>query len=201
MLVQCRFYFSINYCIITNDCLKYSFFPSTSNDWFSLDINIRNSESILPFKSRLLSFICPVQNNIYNIFDPEGLKFLTWLRVGLSHLNAHTFHHNFQEFLNPLCSCSLETEDTAHYLLHCLHFSNQRIDLMNSVNSVVQNFELMSENNKTDLLLFCDSRFDENENKVILETTLAFIKKVWKIYWISIWIICFNSCFCPILNL
>ena len=33
---------------------KYSFFPSTLNDWFSLDINIRNSELILLFKSRLL---------------------------------------------------------------------------------------------------------------------------------------------------
>ena len=53
------------------------FFRSTLNDWFSLDINIRNSESISLFKSRLLSFIRPVQNNIYNIFDPEGLKFLT----------------------------------------------------------------------------------------------------------------------------
>ena len=48
---------------------------------------------------------------------------------------------------------------------------------MNSVNSVVQNFEFMSENNKKDLLLFGDSRFDENKNKVILEATLTFIKK------------------------
>ena len=59
------------------DCFKDSFFPSTSNDWFSLDINIRNSELISLFKSRLLSFIPAVQNNIYNIFDPEGLKLLT----------------------------------------------------------------------------------------------------------------------------
>ena len=43
---------------------------------------------------------------------------------------------------------------------------------MNSVNSVVQNFEFMSENNK-----FGDPRFDENKNKVILEATLTFIKK------------------------
>ena len=124
------------------------------------------------FKSRLLSFIRPVQNNIYNIFDPEGLKFLTRLRVGLNSLNAHRFHHNFQECLNPICSCSLEIEDTTHYLLHCRYFSNQRTDLMNSVNSVVQNFVLISENNK-----FGDPRFDENKNKVILEATLTFMKK------------------------
>ena len=43
-------------------------------------------------------------------------------------------------------------------------------------NSVVQHFELMSENNKKDLLLFGDSRFDENKNKVILEATLTLIK-------------------------
>ena len=91
------------------DCFKYSFFPSTLNDWFSLDIDIRNSDSISLFKSRLLSFIRPVQNKIYNIFDPEGLKFLIRLRVGLSHLNAHRFRHNFQDYLNLLCSCSYPT--------------------------------------------------------------------------------------------
>ena len=47
---------------------------------------------------------------------------------------------------------------------------------MNSVNSVVQNFEFMSENNKKDLILFGDSRFDEKK-KVILEATPTFIKK------------------------
>ena len=31
------------------DCFKNSFYPSTLNDWFSLDINIRNSESISLF--------------------------------------------------------------------------------------------------------------------------------------------------------
>ena len=69
---------------------------------------------------------------------------------------------------------------------------------MNSVNSVVQNFEFMSENNKKDLLLFGDSRFDENKNKVILEVTLSFIKKSERF---SNMLIYFNVCFCPILNL
>ena len=47
---------------------------------------------------------------------------------------------------------------------------------MNSVNSVVQNFEFMSEISKKDLLLLGDPRFDENKNNVILEATLTFIK-------------------------
>ena len=61
--------------------------------------------------------------------------------------------------------------------MHRRYFSNQPTDLMNSVNSVVQKFEFISENNKKDLLLFGDSRFDENKNKIILEVTITFIKK------------------------
>ena len=60
------------------------FFPSTLNDWFNFDLNIRNSESTPTFK---VSCFFLVQTNIYNIFDPKGLTFLTHLRLGLSHLN------------------------------------------------------------------------------------------------------------------
>ena len=104
------------------DCLKYSFFPSTLNYWFNLDFKIRNSDSISIFKSRLLFFFHPVQTNIYNIFEPKGLTFLTRLRSGLIHPNQHRFRHNFHDCLNPLWSCSLEIKDTSHYLLHCFHF-------------------------------------------------------------------------------
>ena len=135
------------------DCFKHSFFPSTLNDWFNLGINIRNSESISSFKCRLLSFIRPFQNGIYNIFDPKGLKLLTRLRLGHSHLNAHRFRHNFQDCLNSLCSCSLEPEDTSHCLLHCYHFSNHCADLMNSVKSVCDSFDSMSDNVKKNVLV------------------------------------------------
>ena len=69
------------------DCFKYSFFLSTLNDWFNLDDHIRNAESISIFKSKLLSFICPVQSNIYSIFDAKRLNTLTQLRLGFSHLD------------------------------------------------------------------------------------------------------------------
>ena len=128
------------------NCFKHPFFPSAPNNRFNLDINIRNSESITLFKCRLLSFISPVQNSIYNIFDPKEFKFLTRLRLGLSHLNALRFRHNFQDCLNPLCFCSLETEDTSHYLLHCHHFSNHRAHLLNSGKYVCDNFESISDN-------------------------------------------------------
>ena len=47
------------------DCFKNSFFPSTPNNWHKLDETIRPSESISIFKSRLLSFIRPLESNVY----------------------------------------------------------------------------------------------------------------------------------------
>ena len=162
------------YC--RTDCFKYSFFPSTLKDWFNLDASIRNSESIVIFKSRLLSLIHPSQSNVYNIFDPIGLKLLTHLRLNFSHLNEPKFRHNFQDCLNPLCLCGLEIEDTIHYLLHCQYFFEYRINLINSVRSVSENFESFSDNDKRDVLLYGDPRFDTNKNKLILESTITYTK-------------------------
>ena len=106
--------------------------------WFKLDSTIRDSESIAIFKKRLLSFIRPIPSNVQNIFHPIGLKFLARLRLRFSHLNEHRFRHNFQECINPLFSCSLETENTSHYLLQ------NRINLMNSVNSLFETFVILS---------------------------------------------------------
>ena len=110
------------------------------------------------------------------LFDPIGLKFLTRLRLDFSHLNEHRFRNNFQDCMNPLCSCSLEIEDTWHYLLHCHHFNHIRIDLMNSVKSVYDNFESLPDKDKKDILLYDDSRLDRIKNKFILEATLTYIK-------------------------
>ena len=152
------------------------FFPSGLKDWFNLDINIRNAESISVFKTRLLLLIRPVQKSVFNIFDPKGLVLLIRLRLSFSHLNEHRFRHNFENCINPLCSCSLVTEGTLHYLLHCHYFSQYRLDLMNSVKSVLDNFESSRDKDKKDILLYGDSHLDNNKNKYILEATLNYIK-------------------------
>ena len=93
---------------LSNRLLQVFFFsPSTLKDWFNSDDNLRNSESISVFKNRLLLFKRPVQNTVFNIFDPKGLKLLTCLHLGFTHLNEHRFCHNFENCVNPLCSCSI----------------------------------------------------------------------------------------------
>ena len=78
--------------------------------------------------------------------------------------------------MNSLCSCSLEIENTLHYLLHCHHFSSNRIVLVNIVVSVLSDFESLSDNTKKDVLLYGEPSLDQNTNKFILEATLTFIK-------------------------
>ena len=68
------------------ESFKNSFFPYTIEAWYSLDPSTINSNSLEVFKSKLLAFIRPVQRSIYNVFNPQGIKFLTRLRLGLSHL-------------------------------------------------------------------------------------------------------------------
>ena len=74
----------------------------------------KNAKSFLIFRNSLLKIGRPIQNLIDNIHDPMGIKYLTRLRLGLSHLSDHKFRHNFQDCLNPLCPCSLKVESTIH---------------------------------------------------------------------------------------
>ena len=67
-------------------------------------------------------FIRPEANNIFNVYNAKGIKLLTRLRAGFSHLKEHKFRHNFVDTINPLCSCGNFAEPTTHFFLHCAHF-------------------------------------------------------------------------------
>ena len=74
----------------------------------------------------------PAQNNIFDICDNKGVKLLTRLRLGLSHLNIQKFDHGFLDTLNPICSFNTEEEMVSHYFFHCPNLTQQRTHLMNS---------------------------------------------------------------------
>ena len=72
---------------------KTLFFPFTAIEWNKLDNNIRYSESVSAFKKQILKFIRPSPNSKFHVHNPHGIKLLTRLRVGLSHLHEHKFRH------------------------------------------------------------------------------------------------------------
>ena len=86
-------------------------------EWNKLDVNIRNSASCNVFKRVIIKFTRPEPNQAFNVDSNEGLKFVR-IRLGLSHLADHKFRHNFQDCVNPVCSCDQEIETSTHFLLH-----------------------------------------------------------------------------------
>ena len=85
-----------------HDFFKNSYIPSTIIERNKLDQDIRNAESYALFRKHLLSFIRPEANNIFNVHNTKGIKLLTRLQVGFSHLKEQKFRHNF---LDAICIC------------------------------------------------------------------------------------------------
>ena len=118
VLLTINFRSQIPFFNVKTNFFKNSFFPSVITEQNNLDISIRNSSSCHIFKNLILKFIRPEPNRISSAQNLEGLKLLTRMRLGLSHLADHKFRHNFQDCLNPICSCGQEIETIIHFLLH-----------------------------------------------------------------------------------
>ena len=84
-----------------------SFFLYCINEWSKLHDKIRNIESINKFKVAILNFIRPKANSVFDIHDTNGIKLLSRLRLNFSHLNEHKFRHNFNDRVDPMCTCGL----------------------------------------------------------------------------------------------
>ena len=103
------------------------------------------------------------------------MQLLTRLRLGLSHLNEQRFNHNFDGYINPLCTCTLEVESTTHFFLHCHYYNNIRKTLLDDLKVINVNILKLSETALTDLLLYGEASFDKIQNKMILTASIKFI--------------------------
>ena len=114
-----------------------------------------------------------MENKTFSIYDPLGIKLLNRLRVDL---NEHKFRYNFADTLNPLCSCSLETESTAHFFLPCRYYNNIHITLMTELNYIDNSITSRQPNELLRIVLHGDCKFKDNVNKRIFIATIQFIK-------------------------
>ena len=92
------------------------------------------------FRKSLLKSAGLTRNHVYKTHDSLGLKLLTKLRLGLSHLDEHRFNHNFDSCVNPLCSSSLKVESPKKVFLHCRHYTNICKTLLNTVEIIDEKF-------------------------------------------------------------
>ena len=155
---QCNKIPAIN---VKHDFFKNTFFPSTIIEWNKLDWKIKKSESIETFKKRILSFIRPSPNTVFNCRNLRGIKLLPRLRLGLSHLIEYKFKYSFQDSLNSFSSCGKgKVETSSHYLL-----------LLNTFKNIDKSILQQSDSKFTSILLFEDTSFDNNKNTFVLDAT------------------------------
>ena len=154
----------------------YSFFPDVTKSWSNLSNLIKNAPSIEVFKKRLMEFFKVSPSLIFDVKNSDGLKYLTRLRVGLSHLHEHKFNHNFEDTPSPFCSCGTkQTENTEHFLLHCPSYLQIRRELFGKLREIVSFPTLISSSYTCILLLYGNNRYQPEVNKKILDLTISYI--------------------------
>ena len=112
-------------------------------------------------------------NSIYNNHNPLRVKYLTRLRIEFSHLKEHKFKHNFQDSINPMCSCNIETK--IHFFLHCLHFNTQRQTLFDKITTI--DASILTENKDiiVNTFLFGKPNNEKSFKKAMLNGSTEFI--------------------------
>ena len=144
-------------------------------EWNKLDSNIRNSESLISFKSKVLKFIRPSENSVFLCNNPKGIQLLTRLRPGLSHLRDHKFKHNFQDTLNPICNCGEDIETFCHYFLHCSLCTNERLTLLNVIQGIDNSILELADSRFVEVLLYGRKFLYVSCNTNILNATIDFL--------------------------
>ena len=105
----------------------------------------------------------PIPNPVFGIFNSLGPKLIRRLWLGLSHLNEHRFNHNFNNCIDPLCTCNLDNESTVHFFLHCNYHSSGRISLLNDLNSFDRTLLNISDLSLVSVLLYGGPQFDDSQ--------------------------------------
>ena len=78
------------------------------------------------------------------MYDSLGEKFLTSLRLNISHLKEHKFRHGFADTINSMCACGVNVETTGHFLLRCHFYSTQRFELFDNLERANSDFKHFS---------------------------------------------------------
>ena len=168
---------------------KNYFFPSVIIEWNKLDHNV--------FKSNILKFIRPSSNSFFDCHNPIGIKYITRIRLGLSHLREHKFKHSFQDTLNPICNCGNDVESAIHFFLHCPLYSNERRTLLNSLVNIDHTLLDNTDFSLTQILLFDNTTFNTKENTKIINLTIDFGLSTKKFDEPLLWIV-FFLCLLPL---
>ena len=118
-------------------------------------------------KKKLLKFIRPSPNSVFNYHNYKRIKYLTRLRLALSHLCEHKFKQ-FSRVHFVYVALMLKQ-------LYCPLFRSQRNTLLSTVNDIDSSLTNVNDTILTYILLFGKASLDISVNTLILNATMNYI--------------------------
>ena len=97
-------------------------------------------------------------------------------RLGFTHLQEQKFKHNFADTANPLCSCTIETENTEHFFVRCQNNLSARTTLIYELNNIHNAIDSLNSTDFIRVILYGDKNLDDVTNFKIITATIKFIK-------------------------
>jgi hypothetical protein len=121
---------------VTSKDLENSFFPRTANLWSELPREVTRIEKHEKFKVALNVHFKPRVCKVFNYGHKYSNMLHTQLRLGRSQLNEHLHKLGLSETKG--CLCGAPSEDTMHYLLDCFLYENDRMELFDSLDGLLE---------------------------------------------------------------
>ena len=90
--------------------------------------------------------------------------------VGLSHHRENEVIHRFQDSLNLICDCGKYIKTLAHFVLHSLHYSNERSTFREYHRSILSKSDL-----QVTETLYGNNHSHNITNTLILNATIDFL--------------------------
>ena len=149
---------------------QQSYFPSCIDLWNKLDLNIRQSPTILAFKMQLQKlYFQNVKPPVYYFYGDRLLSILhARLRNKCSALRADL--HKVNLVYDAYCTCGYKSESVEHYLLYYNNFITQRNVMINELTHLDIPVTV-------DLLLFGNDSLDIDENCSVFSIVQKYIKE------------------------
>ena len=156
---------------------RNSFYPDGVISWNGIGPELRGASSLSIFKKNILKIIRPVKSSIFMIHNPNGIRWIFQLRVGLSPLKSHKKHHEFKDTPDDECICR-NAETMQHFLLKCPIYNIHRLSLFQTLNPTLLANDLQNLNDRemVRLLLYGHEKLQLHENQNIVKATINFIE-------------------------
>ena len=121
----------------------------------------------------MLSLTCVLEILYLKLVEQFQIQFLRLLR--LSDLNEHECKRNFQNCLNPLCSCSLEVQSTIHFFLNCHFFEKFRQILLEIVEKIINDISHFNNDLLVKQVMFGSPSYSFEENNKIINACIKYV--------------------------